>query len=140
VCARADAIQRGLFDRDAPLARWFHPDEYDSMAYRTVRELLHAVDSAGYAAAYRAFADGDAVYADGWPGVPCPALFLTGEEDANSTAQMARDMAAAAPNGRARVIAGHRHMVNLTAPDEVNAILADWLDWSVPSPAHGATP
>ena len=56
-----------------------------------------------------------------------PALFLTAGDDPNSTPAMARAMAAAAPNGRAVVIEGHRHMVNLTAPQLVNAALADWL-------------
>lgn len=40
---------------------------------------------------------------------------------------MAQSMADAAPAGYAVLIDGHRHMVNLTAPDEVNTILADWL-------------
>ena len=40
-------------------------------------------------------------------------------------------MAAAAPHGRAVVIEGHRHMVNLTAPEAVNAALIDWLHWEV---------
>jgi len=139
VQARADDMQRGRIDRNAPLARWFHPGEQGSAACQAVHHLLHTVDATGYAAAYRAFAAGDAVYADGWPDVHCPALFLTGADDANSTPDMARQMAAAAPNGRAVVIEGHRHMVNLTAPERVNAILADWLDWSGDTlpPAHG---
>jgi hypothetical protein len=36
-------------------------------------------------------------------------------------------MAAAAVNGRAEVLVGHRHMLNLTAPDAVNIILEAWL-------------
>jgi pimeloyl-ACP methyl ester carboxylesterase len=36
-------------------------------------------------------------------------------------------MAEAAPAGYAVLIDGHRHMVNLTAPEEVNAILLEWL-------------
>ncbi len=36
-------------------------------------------------------------------------------------------MAEAAPKGEAAIIEGHRHMVNLTAPDEVNRLLSDWL-------------
>ena len=35
---------------------------------------------------------------------------------------MARAMAAAAPRGRDVVVKGHRHMVNLTAPEVVNAL------------------
>ena len=40
---------------------------------------------------------------------------------------MSHAMAAAAPQGRALVIEGHRHMVNLTAPETVTAALQDWL-------------
>lgn len=126
--ARADEIVTGSFDREAPLSRWFSDAEKLSEAYALVRELLRSVDAEGYATAYRAFATGDAVYSDGWPAVCCPALFLTGDGDLNSTPDMARDMAAATPRGRAVIISGHRHMVNLTAPDQVNDALRQWLD------------
>ncbi|MGI6245426.1 MAG: alpha/beta fold hydrolase [Pseudochelatococcus sp.] len=129
VIARADEIATGAFDREAPLARWFSADEGASPACVLARELLACVDREGYAAAYRAFAAGDDVYADCWPRVTCPALFLTGDGDMNSTPEMARAMAAAAPRGKAVVVEGHRHMVNLTAPDAVNECLADWLTW-----------
>lgn len=125
--ARAREIGSGDFDRVAPLARWFSEHEKGTEAFALVRDLLKAVDPAGYAAAYTAFATGDAIYADCWAEVDCPALFLTGDGDLNSTAEMARGMAAAARRGRAVVIEGHRHMVNLTAPEEVNRALADWM-------------
>lgn len=129
--ARADDIVSGSFDRQAPLARWFAEDEQATEAYDLVRDLLQAVDVEGYATAYRAFATGDSVYADCWHGVSCPALFLTGDGDPNSTPEMAREMAQAAGQGRAVIVPGHRHMVNLTAPDAVNAALQDWLAWEV---------
>lgn len=125
--ARADEIVTGNFDREAPLARWFSEAEKKTDAYALVHELLRTVDADGYATAYRAFATGDAVYSDNWPDVLCPALFLTGDGDLNSTPDMAREMAAAAPRGRAVIISGHRHMVNLTAPDQVNDVLRQWL-------------
>ena len=56
------------------------------------------------------------------------ALVLTGDGDANSTPAMTRAMAAMAPHGRAVVIEGHRHMVNLTAPEAVTAELQRWLE------------
>ena len=125
--ARADEIVTGNFDREAPLSRWFADTEKKTEAYALVHELLATVDADGYAAAYRAFATGDAVYSYGWPLVRCPALFLTGDGDLNSTPDMAREMAAAAPRGRAVIISGHRHMVNLTAPVQVNDVLRQWL-------------
>jgi pimeloyl-ACP methyl ester carboxylesterase len=85
------------------------------------------VDADGYATAYTAFATGDATYADVWPQVAQPALFLTGALDANSTPAMARQMAAAAPRGRAVVIEGHGHMAPMTAPAAVNDALRTWL-------------
>jgi pimeloyl-ACP methyl ester carboxylesterase len=125
--ARADEIVTGCFDREAPLARWFSDAEKRTEAYALVRELLRTVDAEGYAAAYRAFATGDAVYSDCWPAVRCPALFLTGDGDPNSTPDMAHEMAAAAPRGGAVIVSGHRHMVNLTAPGAVNEALVQWL-------------
>jgi (E)-2-((N-methylformamido)methylene)succinate hydrolase len=127
VCARATEIAGGQLDRLAPLSRWFDDAEKSSDPYQRISQWLTDVDIDAYATAYGAFANGDTTYADDWPNVPCPALFLTGELDPNSTPQMSVDLAAAAPNGEACVIANHRHMVNLTAPAAVNTALQHWL-------------
>jgi (E)-2-((N-methylformamido)methylene)succinate hydrolase len=125
VLARAAEIGAGAGGIDAPLARWFAPAE------TTIRDQvagwLRSVSQMGYAQAYRAFAEGDAIYADRLHQVRCPLLVLTGDGDTNSTPAMTREMAALAHQGRAVVIAGHRHMVNLTAPDAVSAELSRWL-------------
>lgn len=127
VTERARQIVEGApIDFDGPLRRWFGDETQAEDAYRLTRGWLTAVDREGYATAYRAFAEGDDVYADDWPRVSCPALFLTGQDDPNSTPAMSEAMAAAAPRGKAVVIEG-RHMVNLTAPEQVNTILVDWL-------------
>jgi pimeloyl-ACP methyl ester carboxylesterase len=127
VIARAAEITSGNFNREAPLKRWFSPEHEHEEAYKLCRELLACVDAGGYAAAYSAFATGDSVYADQWPDVACPALFLTGDGDMNSTPEMARAMAAVTPRGKAVIVVGHRHMVNLTAPDAVNHALVAWM-------------
>ena len=88
---------------------------------------LRAVSHRGYATAYRAFAEGDTVYADRLDQIRCPLLVLTGDGDANSTPAMTETMAEMAPHGRAAIISGHRHMVNLTAPEAVTAELQRWL-------------
>ncbi|OBY28089.1 alpha/beta fold hydrolase [Leisingera sp. JC1] len=126
--ARAAEIRTGCFDLETPLARWFGDSPADQQARAQVGKWLSAVNLQGYAAAYTAFARGDSTYADGFAGISCPLLALTGDGDPNSTPEMAQAMAAAAPQGRAIVIEGHRHMVNLTAPAEVNAALHDWLN------------
>lgn len=124
VVARAEAISCGEFDFETPLNRWFQPGEDAIRA--NVAGWLSGVDHAGYASAYRAFALGDDSYCDDLGRISCPALFLTGADDPNSTAAMARAMAAAC-GGQAVVLEKHRHMVNLTAPDAVNAALTAWL-------------
>ncbi|MCC5976142.1 MAG: alpha/beta fold hydrolase [Rubellimicrobium sp.] len=132
VKARADALEAGRVDVAAPLSRWFGPGE--EAVRQKVGRWLSDTDPHGYAAAYRAFADGDATYADQVGCLACPVLVLTGAGDPNSTTDMARAIAATAPQGRALVIDGHRHMVNLTAPERITAALADWL--AVPVPAE----
>jgi pimeloyl-ACP methyl ester carboxylesterase len=125
VLARAEEIAVGRGGIDGPLSRWFG-DETSRLRTK-VAGWLRSVPQAGYAAAYRAFATGDAVYANRIGGVRCPLLVLTAEGDANSSAAMTREMAGLALKGRAVVIEGHRHMVPMTGPDLVNAALIDWL-------------
>ena len=125
VLARAEEISVGRGGIDGPLSRWFG-DETSRLRTK-VAGWLRSVPQAGYAAAYRAFATGDAVYADRIGSITCPLLVLTAEGDANSNAAMTQALAALAPKGRAVVIAGHRHMVPMTGPDLVNAALLDWL-------------
>lgn len=128
VLARAEQIRAGDIDPSAPLARWFQPSEHAGAAYRLTASLLARARLGGYATAYRAFADGDRAYAERLHEVSCPLLALTGDGDANSTAAMSRALAAAAPHGRAQVVHGHRHMLNLTAPDAVDAALQQWME------------
>ena len=127
VIARADEIRQGQIDLDTPLTRWFGDSSADQAARADVAAWLGAVDLDGYATAYGAFARGDTTYADRIGTIPCPLGAITGDGDPNSTPAMSWAIAAAAPRGRVLVIAGHRHMVNLTAPEAVNAALTDWL-------------
>ena len=127
VSARAAQIRCGNMNIQQPLDRWFTDAASDQSARVRTERMLAGVEPKAYATAYGAFARGDAVYADRVPEIACPALFLTGDGDHNSTAQMAREMAEAAPHGEARIIEGHRHMVALTAPSIVNEALTSWL-------------
>ncbi|MEM6657527.1 MAG: alpha/beta hydrolase [Pseudomonadota bacterium] len=130
VIGRARQIGTGAFDLETPLRRWFGDTPTERAARETVAQWLSKVDIDGYATAYGAFARGDALYSDEYGEIKCPLLALTGDDDPNSTPAMSLAMANAAPHGWAVVIENHRHMVNLTAPDAVNAALADWLHTS----------
>ena len=125
--ARSAEIDLGRVNINTPLARWFGESETDRAACELVRGWLMDIDLDGYATAYRAFARGDQTFAHRWSEVSCPMLALTGDGDPNSTPEMSQAMASAAINGRSETIIGHRHMVNLTAPEAVNFILEEWL-------------
>lgn len=127
VLARAASIEVDGIDIHGPLKRWFGEDAASRAARDLTERCLLTMKTDAYATAYRAFAGGDDIYADCWPSVTCPALFLTGADDPNSTPAMAEEMARLAPHGVAKVVTDHRHMVSLTAPDVVHAIMAEWL-------------
>lgn len=65
----------------------------------------------------------------------CPVLVLTGELDANSSPAMARQMAAAAPQGKAVIINNAKHMVSLTDAPRVNEEILSFLQ---PATAYAA--
>jgi flavin reductase (DIM6/NTAB) family NADH-FMN oxidoreductase RutF/pimeloyl-ACP methyl ester carboxylesterase len=114
---------------DQTIARWFGdpvPSGWSAAAAH-VRSLLQDVDPVGYERTYRVFATSDEAHRDRLADLDAPALFLTGENDANSSPQMSNAMADLAPQGRADVVPGERHMMSLTAPDEVNRRLLAFL-------------
>jgi len=125
VVGRAAEIAAGKIDVQTPLDRWF--DDHQQEERAQVAGWLKDVDPSGYAAAYAAFANGDTTYADALHAITCPLLAMTGDGDPNSTPAMSRDLAALMPSGQAAIINGHRHMINLTATEEVNAHLQIWL-------------
>lgn len=114
---------------DVTLARWFgDPIPVDlTKAAEAVRALLLSADPVGYARTYRLFARADDAHIGRLHKLAIPALFLTGECDANSSPAMSRAMAAAAPLGRAEIIANARHMMSVTDPVRVNERLLEFL-------------
>ncbi|MDR6413065.1 alpha/beta fold hydrolase [Paraburkholderia terricola] len=114
---------------DATLSRWFGVPVpvHLTQAAQAVRELLLSADPVGYARTYRLFACSDDAHVGRLANLAVPALFLTGECDPNSSPAMSRAMAAAAPFGRAEIIANARHMMNVTDSVRVNERLLAFL-------------
>jgi len=115
---------------EATIARWFGspiaPEQQHAAA--EARALLQRVDPTGYRRTYRLFAIADTAHVGRLPTLKPPALFLTGELDPNSTPEMSRAMARIVPNGRAVIIPQARHMMSMTAPEEVNRLILEFLD------------
>ena len=126
VRARADNLD-GVTSADpaATLERWFGTDSSPERA--ACRDWLSAVDPARYRDAYRVFARENGPSVKDLKGLACPALFLTGAREPNSTPEMSRQMAALVSGGRAEVVAGAAHMLPMTYAAEVNASLAAFL-------------
>ncbi|WP_114814401.1 alpha/beta fold hydrolase [Paraburkholderia kururiensis] len=114
---------------DATLARWFGDPvpPHLAEAAEAIRALLVNVDPVGYARTYQLFACSDDAHVGRLADLAVPALFLTGECDANSNPVMSHAMAAAAPLGHAAIIANARHMMNVTHPAQVNERLLEFL-------------
>lgn len=111
-------------DPSGTLERWF--GEAPSPERDACRAWLGAVTPAAYRMAYRVFAQEDGPSEDKLASLACPALFLTGSDEPNSTPDMSRAMAALAPKGRALIIENAAHMMPMTNASEVTAALFDF--------------
>ena len=112
-------------DPTGPMARWF--GEFASPEADACRHWLTTVNPAGYRDAYTTFAREDGPSDAGLRALHCPALFFTGAEEPNSTPAMSRAMADLTPRGRAEVLPNAAHMMPMTHPAEVNAVLVEFL-------------
>jgi pimeloyl-ACP methyl ester carboxylesterase len=85
------------------------------------------VDASGYRDAYRAFAAEDGPSEQDLKNLHCPALFLTGANEPNSTPAMSRRMGELAPQGRSEILSDAAHMLPMTHAALVNAILKQFI-------------
>lgn len=142
VAQRLAALEKsaGEAGTEQTIARWFGnpvPDKWAAAAER-VHALLAEADPVGYLRTYRLFSVSDSAHEGRLPTLALPALFMTGEHDPNSSPSMSRTMAALAPHGSFDVVPGERHMMSLTAPDEVNRRLAAFFSRSEAGLDHDA--
>ncbi|MCB1421280.1 MAG: alpha/beta hydrolase [Nitratireductor sp.] len=127
VLARAASLNGS--DNPSPkptLERWFGSEQG---AVRDACEAwLASVDPKGYRDAYGVFARGDAPADTLLQQIACPALFLTGSEEPNSTPAMTKALASLVPRGKPVVIRGAAHMLPMTHPGEANDALHNMID------------
>jgi len=67
------------------------------------------------------------------PQIACPALVMTGELDSWSPPAQHEAIAAAIPHSELVIVPGAGHMIQLEAPDAVNAAIARWLERPAPN-------
>ena len=122
VQARAAELDgKTVADPMLTLSRWF--GNVPSPEREACKMWLTTVNPAAYRTAYTVFANETGPTAKALSNLPCPALFMTGREEPNSTPAMSEAMAALAPKGRALIIENAAHMMPMTHADEVNTAL-----------------
>ena len=112
-------------DPTAPLDRWFGSDP--SPERDACREWLLAVDPRAYRAAYHVFAHHDGPSNDTLARMTCPALFITGADEPNSTPDMSRAMAVRCRLGQSHIVQNAAHMMPMTHADDVWHVLRPFI-------------
>jgi pimeloyl-ACP methyl ester carboxylesterase len=126
VMARANSLDgKMITDPTETLNRWF--GTASSSQREACDNWLRATDPAGYRNAYHVFAAQNGPTASELAAMCCPALFLTGAQEPNSTPAMSQQMAALVPNGRAEIIEDAAHMLPMTHASQVNEILTNFV-------------
>jgi pimeloyl-ACP methyl ester carboxylesterase len=111
-------------DPSTTLERWF--GNAPSSERAACDDWLRSVDPAGYRAAYRVFAHENGPSRDALSALTCPALFMTGADEPNSTPAMSQAMADLTPQGRAVILPDAAHMMPMTHADQVSAALLEF--------------
>ncbi|MFK7869536.1 MAG: alpha/beta fold hydrolase [Roseobacter sp.] len=122
VRARADQLDGCTApDPSGPIARWF--GDAPSPQRSACAQWLRDVNPSDYKMAYTAFATSDGPPDAALRQIACPALFMTGALEPNSTPKMSHAMAALAPQGHALIVDEAAHMMPMTHADAVNSAL-----------------
>jgi 3-oxoadipate enol-lactonase len=129
VVQRAEQLATGgaTLTIDSSIERWFTP-EFRANNPEIIEQHIANImsnDPAGYAAAYRVFAESDQV--ENLHKIRCPTLIVTGEYDANSNPGMAHRMQELIPEATVRILPNLRHDVLVEAPDTVAQVLREFL-------------
>ena len=135
---RSEEAQKGVLNRanqilqtnkilniEQTLERWFKnkTSADDLKKIDKVRNWLANASPQGYGRAYRLFDLSDKVFLNKLSRLRPPVLYLTGDEDPNSTPAMSQQMAEETPNGSSNSLIGEAHMMSYIAADKVNPII-----------------
>lgn len=129
VNARLVALQSGepVAHYEASLARWL-TEGFQAAHPQTVqrlRQLNAANDPSCYAAAYRVLAESD--FGEQLGQIQCPTLIATGADDLGSNPRMAAFMHEQIRGSRMQILPGLRHCILIEAPQQVAALMRDFL-------------
>ncbi len=105
------------------LSRWFGEEPRTGInghAARQCHDWLSNINPKGYQQAYRAFANSDGPLREELKQLNCPALYLTGQHEPNSTPAMSAAMAELTEQGTVGIVPNAKHMMSMTHGEEVS--------------------
>jgi len=118
------------------LERWFTRQDYEDPArlarITRVQGWLQQADKPGYSRAYRTFAENGETYVGRLANIKAPALFITAENDPNSTPEMSRRMAAEVRQGQVYIMPGERHMGQYLGAESLADLIQNFLESPLP--------
>lgn len=116
---------------ESTLKRWFTPEDNGDIdrveKIAQVEAWLNQADKSGYSRAYRVFAHNGETYVGKLGDISQPALFITAENDPNSTPAMSTRMAAEVQQGKVHILLNERHMGQYLAAKKIEPILRQFL-------------
>ncbi len=126
VQSRANQLDgKTKIDPSVTLKRWFASTK---CAERDACQTwLETINPSAYKSAYTAFAYSQIPNREMLRNLACPAVFITGADEPNSTPEMSKAMAEIAPEDRAIVVEGAAHMLPMTHPEHVNTVVLELL-------------
>ncbi len=98
----------------------------DTPEFQTMREMCLSKGQAMFDAQIKALL-GRPPFDDLLAGLTCPTLVMTGENDAWAPPSQHETIASKIANAKLVIVPGAGHMIQLEAPDAVNAAIGDWL-------------
>lgn len=127
---RASTLQdsQEIVGVEQTISRWFTDSPSPAMCdfAERCRSWLRANTIEGYAAAYHTFANTRGPDDQSLSRINCPALFITGLHDRNSSAAMSQSLATRISGAEYKIIADAAHMLPLTHANAVSAAISAW--------------
>ena len=114
-----------ILNIEKTLERWFKNNISSAEMNKIdkVRNWLKNTSPKGYGEAYRLFALSDKVFVNNLYQLKLPILYLTGNEDPNSTPLMSEQISQETPNSSSKSVNGEAHMMSYIAANKVNPII-----------------
>lgn len=125
--ARMEPLERGLSMED--MAREGAPQMLGPIAGRQVADEVAAIMGRVSRTTWEAILECLVTFnrREDLARVPMPCLLIAGSHDMNAPQRTMEKMAGALPDAEFHVIEGAGHMINQEAPDQVNALIHDFL-------------